>query len=139
MNIREFRTTDQASVIALWEQCELVKAWNNPAKDIQRKIDDSAQGFFVGTEDQTIIASIMVGYDGHRGWVNYLAVAPTHRGLGLGRDLMKHAEKVLLSQGCPKLNLQVRTSNAEVIRFYNAIGYKEDACISFGKRLIPDD
>ena len=81
----------------------------------------------------------MIGYEGHRGWVNYLAVKPALQGSGLGRQLMQRAEQELLQVGCPKLNLQVRETNQQVLDFYNAIGYKVDAAVSLGKRLIPDD
>jgi len=139
MLIRRYASKDQENVIQLWAACGLVKSWNDPVKDIQRKLQDSADGFFVGEIDKEIIASIMVGYDGHRGWVNYLAVADSQQKNGYGRALMQHAESWLHEQGCPKLNLQVRETNAEVLSFYEAIGYEKDATISFGKRLIPDD
>jgi ribosomal protein S18 acetylase RimI-like enzyme len=80
----------------------------------------------------------MVGYDGHRGWVNYLAVDETRRGTGLGRALMREAERLLVERGCPKLNLQVRSTNAGVIEWYRTLGYEPDGAVSLGKRLIPD-
>ena len=80
----------------------------------------------------------MAGYDGHRGWVNYLAVAPGQRGQGLGAALMQHIEQQLLALGCPKLNLQVRSSNTAVLDFYRHLGYAQDEVVSLGKRLIPD-
>jgi ribosomal protein S18 acetylase RimI-like enzyme len=80
----------------------------------------------------------MAGYEGHRGWVNYLAVAPRLRGKGLGRALMQHVEKALLQRGCPKINLQVRESNREAIEFYRHLGYLQDESVSLGKRLIDD-
>lgn len=86
-----------------------------------------------------IVASVMVGYEGHRGWINYLAVAPGHRKQGLGRMMMDAAEQLLLGKGCPKINLQIRSSNEEVKAFYNAIGYTQDPVLSMGKRLIKDD
>jgi ribosomal protein S18 acetylase RimI-like enzyme len=81
----------------------------------------------------------MCGYDGHRGWINYLAVNPAHRSAGLGRALMAEAERLLRAAGCPKINLQVRSSNAAVIAFYRAIGFAEDDVISMGKRLERDE
>ena len=80
----------------------------------------------------------MGGYEGHRGWINYLAVAPEHRSNGLGRALVEALEACLLDLGCPKINLQVRSTNTGVIAFYETLGYKQDACVSLGKRLISD-
>jgi ribosomal protein S18 acetylase RimI-like enzyme len=81
----------------------------------------------------------MIGYDGHRGWINYLAVSPAHRLQGHARALMHEAECLLAAAGCPKINLQIRTSNASVIEFYKAIGYAQDDVVSFGRRLIADE
>ncbi len=139
MKIRRYQPGDRDAVIALWTDCELVRPWNDPQKDINRKLADSAELFFVGTDNDRIIATIMVGYEGHRGWVNYLAVSPQSRGQGLGRELMTHAEQVLLEMKCPKLNLQVRETNTAVLEFYRSIGYEVDAAVSLGKRLIPDN
>src|SRR5437868_6330136 len=115
MLIRSYEARDEHAVIALWERCELVRPWNDPRKDIARKLGVQAERFFVGVVEQAVVATAMVGYEGHRGWVNYLAVEPALRRQGLGRLLMHHAEQVLLEVGCPKLNLQVRTTNAEVL------------------------
>jgi ribosomal protein S18 acetylase RimI-like enzyme len=92
----------------------------------------------VAVMDDTVIGSVMAGYDGHRGWVNYLAVSPTHQRRGIARQLMTRVEEELLAIGCPKLNLQVRDSNEEALRFYAALGYVVDPAVSLGKRLIPD-
>ena len=80
----------------------------------------------------------MAGYDGHRGWINYLAVDPMSQGSGIGRKMMEHAEQLLLEFGCPKINLQIRRGNREVIAFYEKLGYLEDDVVSFSKRLIED-
>ena len=85
-----------------------------------------------------IVASVMAGYEGHRGWMNYLAVAPSFRGRGLGRMLVEHVERLLLERGCPKVNLLVRASNPEAVAFYRRLGYAQDESISLGKRLIVD-
>jgi len=85
-----------------------------------------------------VMATVMAGYDGHRGWVNYLAVAPEHRAKGYGRLLMRHVEEQLTARGCPKLNIQVRTGNRDVLEFYRKIGYRTDETVSLGKRLIED-
>ena len=138
MLIRSFRTSDEDAVIALWRECGLTRAWNDPRKDITRKLTVQPELFLVGELDAKVIATLMAGYEGHRGWVNYLAVAPQHRRKGFGRVLMQEAEERLLALGCPKLNIQVRNSNAEALAFYRGIGYVQDEAISLGKRLIPD-
>ena len=136
--IRTFHPDDTAGVISLWKVCELTRPWNNPELDIQRKLSVNDDLFLVADDDGQIVGSIMGGYEGHRGWINYLAVDPSLQKHGLGRDLMDAVETRLLNKGCPKINLQVRTGNDAVIAFYEAIGYSDDECISFGKRLIPD-
>ena len=138
MKIRPFQTHDTESVITLWQDCGLVKPWNDPHKDIERKLTVGADYFLVGEKDGKIIASAMGGYEGHRGWVNYLAVHPTEQGNGYGRFLMRHLEEQLTAVGCPKINLQIRDTNLDVIKFYEAIGYTQDKVVSFGKRLIED-
>jgi len=138
MKIRVFSLPDEAAVIALWQRCELTRPWNDPRKDILRKLSVQPELFLVGELGGTLVATVMAGYDGHRGWVNYLAVAPEHRNAGYGRSLMRHVEAELEARGCPKLNLQVRTANGAVLDFYRAIGYTVDDTVSLGKRLIPD-
>ena len=107
--------------------------------DIKRKLEDSAELFFVGEiEDREVIATCMAGYDGHRGWVYYLAVDPKFRRQGIGAKLMKHAEKVLRDHNCPKIDLMVRDSNRSAIEFYQQIGYQKDPVSVLSKRLISD-
>ena len=138
MELRPYASSDETAVIALWRRCELTRPWNDPRKDIQRKLTTQPGLFLVGELKGRIIATIMAGYDGHRGWVNYLAVAPEHRTRGYGRLLMQQIEERLTAMGCPKLNVQVRASNKEVLAFYRKIGYAADEAVSLGKRLIPD-
>lgn len=138
LQIRAFRDEDEAAVIALWQACGLTRAWNDPARDVARKRSVQRDWFFVGELDGRIVASAMAGYDGHRGWVNYLAVAPDQRGLGLARQLMARIEAALIEAGCPKLNLQVRADNAAALGFYAKLGYVQDPVVSLGKRLIQD-
>ena len=138
MTIRTFRPADEAAVIALWEACGLTRPWNDPHKDIARKLGEQPEGFLVGTIGDEVVATAMVGFDGHRGWVYYVAVAPEHQGGGFGRRIMAAAERLLRERGCPKVNLLVRTSNAGVIEFYRRLGYVPDDAVSLGKRLIPD-
>jgi ribosomal protein S18 acetylase RimI-like enzyme len=94
--------------------------------------------FLVGAVEGKVVASVMVGYEGHRGWINYLAVSPDFRKKGFGRRMMEEAERLLRAEGCPKINLQVRTSNGDVIAFYRAIGFLQDDVVSLGKRLEHD-
>ncbi|GAA5163319.1 GNAT family acetyltransferase [Viridibacterium curvum] len=139
MEIRVFRPEDEAAVIALWEACGLTRPWNDPRRDIARKLAVDPELFFVGELGGRVVASVMAGYEGHRGWVNYLAVAPALQGQSLGRQLMAHVETALIERGCPKINLQIRSSNAAVLAFYRSLGYGQDDVISLGKRLIADD
>ncbi len=138
MNIRSFDAADTQAVVALWEACELTRPWNNPERDIQRKVQVNDELFLVAELDGAIIGSVMGGYDGHRGWINYLAVSPDEQKKGIGKALMDAVQHRLLTLECPKINLQVRHGNDAVIAFYEAIGYTDDQCQSFGKRLIED-
>ncbi len=139
MRIRLFKESDRDSVIKLWRECELTRPWNDPDSDISRKLAIQPELFFVGEVDHNVVASAMVGYDGHRGSVFYLAVAPEHRHRGFGKLLMQVAEDALKSMGCPKLNIVVRSSNETVLDFYSHLGYTIDDVVSIGNRLIPDD
>lgn len=137
--IRPFRPTDTEAVVALWESCGLVRPWNDPRRDIARKATVQPELFLVATDREAVVAAGMAGFDGHRGWVNYLAVSPDRQGSGLGRRLMAEFERLLTDLGCPKVNLQVRAGNEQVIAFYEALGYADDHTVSLGKRLISDD
>jgi ribosomal protein S18 acetylase RimI-like enzyme len=125
-------------VIALWEEAGLAVPQNDPGKDIDRKMEVDPDLFLVGESDGEVVATVMAGYEGHRGWINYLAVRPSHQRNGYGRLLMETAESLLGKKGCPKINLQVRNINADVIEFYSAIGYGDDQVIGMGKRLVHD-
>jgi len=139
LKIREFEIPDTEAVVALWHACELTRPWNDPTRDIQRKLDVRDSLFFVGVLDGKIIASVMGGYDGHRGWMNYLAVSPEHQREGYATQLVIYVEHKLLALGCPKLNLQIRTDNVAVQAFYAKLGFGVDDAVSMGKRLIPDN
>jgi ribosomal protein S18 acetylase RimI-like enzyme len=139
LEIRKYTEADRTAVIALWETCGLLRPWNDPGRDIDRKVARDLDGFLVGESDGTIVATAMVGYDGHRGWVYYLAVDPEFGGSGIGRTMMESAESHLLELGCPKINIQIRGSNADAIAFYERIGFSRDDVLSLGKRLIPDE
>jgi ribosomal protein S18 acetylase RimI-like enzyme len=138
LQLRSFHPDDEAVVIALWQECGLVRPWNDPHRDIARKLTQQPELFLVGTIAGQVVATAMIGYDGHRGWVYYLAVAEAQRKLSIGRTLMDEAERRLTDMGCPKINLLVRTSNTAVLDFYARLGYTRDDAVSLGKRLIPD-
>jgi len=138
MLIRSYRPSDEADIIALWHACGLTQPWNDPKKDIERKLTEQPELFLVGEAGGRAVASAMVGFDGHRGWVYYVAVDPAQQRQGWGRALMARAEQLLIARGCPKINLLVRKGNRAVLGFYDGLGYAEDEAVSLGKRLIPD-
>jgi ribosomal protein S18 acetylase RimI-like enzyme len=138
MKIRAYQSQDLDLVVALWNSCALTRPWNNPQLDIDRKLTVQPEWFLVGEVNGELMASAMFGYDGHRGWVNYLAVSPAHQRHGYARQLMAHGEALLLEAGCPKLNLQVRHTNTQALAFYARLGYGTDEVLSLGKRLIAD-
>jgi ribosomal protein S18 acetylase RimI-like enzyme len=138
MQIRAYLAADEVSVISLWQRCNLTRPQNNPRLDIQRKLKVNPELFLVGTVDGRIVATVMGGYEGHRGWINYLSVDPDFQRKGLGRRLMRAIELKLRALGCPKINLQVRSDNSDALSFYEKIGYEKDNVISMGIRLIQD-
>ena len=137
--IRPFKLKDKNSVVELWKICRLTRPWNNPEKDIERKLNVQSEMFLVLEIQGSIIGSVMAAYDGHRGVINYLAVHPGFQKKGYGKILMTHVEQELLNKGCPKINLLVRSDNLNVKRFYKGLHYDEQDDVKvFGKRLIPD-
>ena len=138
LSIRVFRPSDEKTIIQLWQACDLIRPWNHPNLDSARKLLVNPEWFLVGELKSELIASAMFGYEGHRGWVNYLAVAPAHQRKGYASQLMTHGEQLLQSAGCPKLNLQVRSTNTHTLAFYESLGYKKDEVISLGKRLLAE-
>jgi len=139
MQIRPFQIEDEEAVISLWRSCDLIRPWNNPQKDIRRKLAVQPDLFLIGLLEDKIIACVMAGYEGHRGWINYLAVSPEYQRRGFARAIVSEAEQLLQKAGCPKINLQIRTSNRGVIEFYQRLGYSIDDVVSMGKRLEHDD
>jgi ribosomal protein S18 acetylase RimI-like enzyme len=137
--IRPFQEADRDAVIALWQRCSLVVPWNDPARDIDRKLRVRPEWLLVGEWAGQVVATLMVGYEGHRGWLNYLAVDPELRRRGIGRCLVARAEQILHEAGCPKINLQVRAGNAAAIEFYRALGFQADNVVSMGMRLVSDE
>lgn len=152
MRIRRFAEPDRSAVIDLWCRAGLLRPWNDPDRDLDRKLADSPWGMLVGVlttvrgggaeaAEGALVASMMVGYDGHRGSVFYLAVDPAHQGRGIGSALMDHAEALLLARGCPKVNISVRSGNAGVIGFYERRGYRLEGdayAVTLGLRLVED-
>ncbi len=138
-SIRIYQPGDEPAVIRLWQACGLVVPWNNPGSDIARKCADSPDLFFIGEQAHEIIATCMAGYDGHRGWIYFLAVKESQQRKGLASRLVAHVESILLDRGCPKLELMVRNTNDRVISFYRSIGYDLDPVIVLSKRLSEDE
>ena len=139
MKIRPFQISDEEPVVQLWIDCGLVVPWNDPHRDIQRKLQVQPEMFLVACSGDQIIGTVMAGYDGHRGWINYLAVHPQHQRAGVATRMMDEAETLLRAAGCPKINLQVRGSNAGVVEFYKRMEFKVDDVVSLGKRLEVDE
>lgn len=143
LQIRPFEAGDESAAVALWRDCGLLRPWNDPHKDIARKQAVQPGLFLVAllqgrVRENVLVGTAMGGYDGHRGSVYYLAVAPGRQRLAIGRSLMERVEQQLLAMGCPKINVLVRTTNVQVIAFYEKLGYARDDAFSLGKRLIPD-
>jgi ribosomal protein S18 acetylase RimI-like enzyme len=138
MQVRPFEAPDEEAVVALWRVCGLVRPQNDPHHDIRRKLAVRPDLFLVGLLGDRVVATVMAGYEGHRGWLNYLAVDPRHRRKGLARKIVSAAELALEKAGCPKVNLQIRSTNEGVIEFYQRIGYSKDDVVSMGKRLAHD-
>ena len=138
LHIRPYRPEDEDEVVALWLRCGLTRPWNDPRKDIARKRAIQPELFLVGTIEARIAATVMAGYEGHRGWINYLGVDPAHRRRGFARTMMAEVEPRLRAMGCPKINLQVRAGNADAMALYTALGYISDDVVSLGRRLVED-
>jgi ribosomal protein S18 acetylase RimI-like enzyme len=135
LSIKPYQEADEPQVINLWHHCNLIVPWNNPHDDIARKVQVQPHLFLVGAFEAQVIATIMAGYEGHRGWLNYLAVSPDYQRQGIGRRMVEEAIMRLQALGCRKVNLQIRTSNTEVITFYERLGFTLDDVISMGKRF----
>ena len=138
--ILEYNDVFEKQVVELWNICNLTRPWNNPHFDIIRKIKDGKNLFLIVKKKDKIIATIMGGYDGHRGVINYLAVHPNYRKKRIAKTLVNLVEKELIKIWCPNINLLIREENLEVLEFYKKINYKLQKDIRvLGKRLIPDD
>lgn len=135
LNIRLFEAADRAAVIALWQACNLTRPWNDPDSDIDFCMAKPESTILVGESDGRIVASVMTGHDGHRGWLYYLAVEPSLQKSGHGRAMVKAAEDWLRARGVPKVMLMVRPENERVRAFYDALGYAEEPRVIFSRRL----
>ncbi len=134
MEIRPYNETDEKEVAKLWREVfPGSPAWNDPVTDIRRKLKIQRELFVVAIIDSAIVGTAVAGYDGHRGWVYYVAVKPEYRRQGIGEALMRRVENDLKQIGCPKLNLQVRADNDAVVAFYEKLGYKIEPRVSMGK------
>ena len=136
--IRPFKEGDEEALVSLWNMCKLTVPWNNPYKDIARKLKVQAELFLVGYLEDKLIASVMAGNDGHRGWINYFAVHPDFQARGYGKQLMDNVENGLRELGCPKINLQIREGNDKVFSYYQKLGFVKEKRINMGKRLEDD-
>jgi ribosomal protein S18 acetylase RimI-like enzyme len=140
-NVRAFRPEDTESVVALWDDAGLTRPWNDPRRDIERKLSVQPELFLVAVDDEAasrIVGTVMAGYDGHRGWLYYLSSASSHRRRGVGRALVAEAERLLRDMGCPKVQLMVREGNEQALEFYDELGYERFSVSNTGKRLIVD-
>ncbi|CAI0728997.1 Acetyltransferase YpeA [Serratia quinivorans] len=138
MEIRVFRQDDFEEVITLWERCDLLRPWNDPEMDIERKLNHDPGLFLVAEVGGEVVGSVMGGYDGHRGSAYYLGVHPDYRGRGIANALINRLEKKLIARGCPKIQLVVREDNDTVIEMYEKLGYEIQNVTNLGKRLIED-
>ena len=121
--------------VALWEGCGLTRPWNDPHADLERALSGESSTVLAVVSDGVLLGTAMVGHDGHRGWVYYLAVSPAAQGSGLGRELMAAAEEWVAARGIPKIQLMVRTSNVQVRGFYDRLGYEVQDTVVLGRRL----
>ena len=135
LTIAAIEDADVAAVIVLWQRCGLTRPWNDPAGDIALARKGPNAAMLVGRDDRGIAASVLVGHDGHRGWVYYVAVDPDHRHKGYGRVIMDAAEDWLRGRGIEKLQLMVRPDNSQVQAFYQSLGYFEQERIVYAKWL----
>ncbi|WP_417517054.1 GNAT family acetyltransferase [Minwuia sp.] len=136
MEIVEYRDIHQTRLIELWRACDLTRPWNPPEADIERAIANPSSTILLAVEDEQVTGSVVCGYDGHRGWVYYLATDPARRGSGTGRRLMREAENWLRDKGCPKIELMVRDTNEAALGFYDSLGYEHQPVVVRAKWLI---
>lgn len=137
LDIRAYTAEDRRAVVALWQAAGLLRPWNDPERDIDLCCSSSESEIFVGVREDRAIAAIMVGHDGHRGWLYYLAVDPGSTGQGFGRRMVEHAEGWLASRGVPKVHIMIRETNLDVQAFYRRLGYEDNPCRVMQRWLDP--
>jgi len=136
MPIRPYTAADHDSVVALWSKVFDYSHAHNSAEGAIRRKEDFGDGlFYVAAHRSKVVGTVMLGWDGHRGWIYSLAVDPDFQKRGIGTDLIHHGEKILKEKGCPKINLQVLAKNSSVVAFYKSLGYVVEERVSIGKRL----
>jgi len=135
MDISRLDLSEAAATAALWEEAGLVRSWNDPQADIAAALACPTATILAARDGDRVVGTVMAGYDGHRGWLYYVAVAGDRRGSGLGRALVEAAEQWLAAQGARVIRLMVRAENEAVTRFYKALGYENGEMIVMGKRM----
>lgn len=136
MEIIAFDERRRSDLVDLWRQCDLTRPWNDPDGDIDRALSNPSSTILLAVDEPETVGSVMCGYDGHRGWVYYLATAPDRRGQGIGQTLMKAAEGWLRDLGCPKIELMVRDTNTATLGFYDALDYERQPVEVLARWLI---
>ncbi|WOE74416.1 GNAT family acetyltransferase [Alterisphingorhabdus coralli] len=137
MGVRQASLEDCEAVVALWESCALTRPWNDAESDFKQAVVGKTSDVLILEGNEQMVASAMVGFDGHRGWVYYLAVEPSRQKGGLGRQIMSAAEEYLREQGAAKIQLMVRSENSSACAFYKSLGYEQQPVLTFGRRLEP--
>jgi ribosomal protein S18 acetylase RimI-like enzyme len=135
IRIEPAKAADREAVVALWQAADLTRPWNDPGADFDLALSNPTSTILLARDGGELSGSVMVGFDGHRGWIYYLACDPGRRELGVGRSLMRAAETWLRGHGCPRLRLMVRTDNLAALGFYRAIGYEEQDVVTLGVTL----
>ena len=138
VEIRDLLPHEAERAVELWAQCGLTRPWNDPNADLARALATPSSTVLAAVAAEALIGTAMVGHDGHRGWVYYLAVAPDRRREGVGRRLMAAGEAWLRDRGAPKVQLMVRQGNAAVVEFYAALGYADQQTLVLGRFLDPE-
>jgi ribosomal protein S18 acetylase RimI-like enzyme len=133
--IEDVSATRSDETVALWHETGLTRPWNDPVADLERALSGPASTVLAAIDGEELVGTVMVGHDGHRGWLYYLAVHPSRRGEGIGRELVATCETWLRARRVPKLQLMVRETNAEAIGFYGALGYERSEVVVLGRRL----
>lgn len=139
MLIRQFKIGEKNDVIQLWDKCGLLHPPNDPVKELKTKTDFQPELFLVGELNNTIIATIMLGFEGRRGWINSLCVLPRYQGMGYGSELVQHGMEVLRNLGAPKINLLIRPTNTKVKAFYKKLGFEIEEAVLMSHRFSKEN